>query len=147
MSPEWSWVFLAQGWDALWMANLHLGSAFPTLSATSNDHFVCHAPFKRELGGERHCHWGTADGAGTGDCTMASKTSSLSSGLLMCAHFNVLACSEIVRKRHKAPTRLKVLSESLWVLHAFLQFAPFKLLSLLQKQQQSYYEESFCITC
>lgn len=156
-------VFLAQSWDALWMSNLNLDSAFVTPSATSSDHSVCHAPVKREdgLGTETLwlkilrwswvekgiSHWSTADGAGTGDYSMTSKAASLNSGLLMSAHFNVFACPEIVRKSHKAPTGLKVLSESQRVLHVFLQFAPFKLLSLLQKQQQSYYEESFYTTC
>lgn len=60
----WTWCccqnglggFLARGWDALWRANLNLGSAFATLSATISDHSVCHAPDElRNHWRERHC--------------------------------------------------------------------------------------------
>lgn len=165
--------FFGLSWDTVWMAKLSFSSA--TLSSASGSHPVCHAPATREdgLGSETNvtkalwlkilwwscmeqgiAQQGIADGAGTGDCSMAWKAGSLSSGLLTCAHFSVLAClprtlsPEILRKKLQLPIGHQAPSESLWALHISLQFALFKLPAQLKSQQQkNYYEESSYISC
>lgn len=78
---------------------------------------------------------------------IASKAASLASGLLMFAHFNVLTCSEILRKRYQDPHRTQSSIRKSTSVAYLPEICTFQTSLSSADQQQNYYEESFYIAC